>query len=537
MRALESVVVFMKKTISLLLAIVLAIGTLCSCQNRPVPAGSDNPTVGESQNASSVPEDGNLAKNCRVYYSSENQDANMYARYITDGDITTFWSSNTTSAVMDEYVTVDLDANIAIDSLVLHWGTSKALKYDVEFSRGGVEFTTVSSVSAADTSLLDETLTSEQFGEGAIARFIRVRCKEITAQFALYIGATIREIEVFGKKADDQTLGSETEAMVITKTVVPADGDVVAFGRHYQKNEMNWIGATYEFQCTGVAAGAVITAKTGKIQVKIDDGEYTSFDLAEGTHEYLFSDKLSDGTHTVRIMRACEVWDPVITVDGVIVAENGDLVRNYQPTYDMKIEFAGDSITSGSGVDYSDCYVVKTAEALNAEYNVISRGGEGMYRNRNYGANEGLYEDLYCRTVYEGEKDYTGGFDADAVVLNIGTNDSSYVGELSSDPTEQQEYVDNFDRLYGEMLDAIHKANPRAVILCVLGQMGGHSLLFESIQRNVESYRTRYPDSKIAYYRMKFGEDATEATTYHPGVASHKRDAEDVVEQLRKLMK
>ncbi|HAB00072.1 MAG TPA: hypothetical protein DCE08_00820, partial [Ruminococcaceae bacterium] len=131
----------------------------------------------------------------------------------------------------------------------------------------------------------------------------------------------------------------------------------------------------------------------------------------------------------------------------------------------------------------------------------------------------------------------TGGFDADAVVLNIGTNDSSYVGELSSDPTEQQAYVDNFDRLYGEMLDAIHKANPRAVILCVLGQMGGHSLLFESIQRNVESYRTRYPDSKIAYYRMKFGEDATEATTYHPGVASHKRDAEDVVEQLRELMK
>ncbi|HAB00418.1 MAG TPA: hypothetical protein DCE08_02700, partial [Ruminococcaceae bacterium] len=44
-----------------------------------------------------------------------------------------------------------------------------------------------------------------QFGEGAIARYIRVRCKEIASQFASYVGVTMREIEVFGKKADDQT--------------------------------------------------------------------------------------------------------------------------------------------------------------------------------------------------------------------------------------------------------------------------------------------------------------------------------------------
>ena len=122
-------------------------------------------------------------------------------------------------------------------------------------------------------------------------------------------------------------------------------------------------------------------------------------------------------------------------MESVIVAENGDLVRNYQPTYDMKIEFIGDSITSAQtvGVEYSNSYVVRTADALHAELNVISRSGQGLYLNSGLGNCEGLYEDLYHRTVYDGKKDYVGGFDADVVVLNIGTNDGGNVGQLSSD--------------------------------------------------------------------------------------------------------
>ncbi|HAB00417.1 MAG TPA: hypothetical protein DCE08_02695, partial [Ruminococcaceae bacterium] len=84
-----------------------------------------------------------------------------------------------------------------------------------------------------------------------------------------------------------------------------------------------WAGAVYEYQCTGVAAGAVITGNDGKFHVKIDDGDYQTFEVVSGTHEYLFSDKLSDGTHTVRIMRQNEVWTPAMTVESVIVAENG----------------------------------------------------------------------------------------------------------------------------------------------------------------------------------------------------------------------
>ena len=519
----------MKKVLSLLLAAAIAGELLCSCDGGKVPTSSQ----GEE---STVNENGNLAQNCRVYFSSENQKGLMIAKHVTDGDLTSVWASDTTSAAMNEYVMVDLGANIAIDSLVLHWGTSRALKYDVEFSRGGVEFTTVYSVSAADASLVDETLTSEQFGEGAIARYIRVRCKEIASQFASYVGVTMREIEVFGKKADDQTLGSETEAMVITKTVVPAEEDYIAFGRHYEKNKMPcWAGAVYEYQCTGVAAGAVITGNDGKFHVKIDDGDYQTFEVVSGTHEYLFSDKLSDGTHTVRIMRQNEVWTPAMTVESVIVAENGDLLRNYQPTYDMKIEFVGDSITSAQNVNYGDSYVVKTAEALHAEYNVVSRSGQGLYLNSGMGECEGLYEDLYHRTVYGGEKDYTGGFDADVVVLNIGTNDGGNVEKLSNNKEEQTAYVNTFDRLYGEMLNKIHEANPRAVIVCVLGQMGANPLLVEKIQSNVESYRTRYPDSKITYHQFKRCDDAT--PDGHPGVASHKRDAEELTAQIRELLK
>ena len=85
------------------------------------------------------------------------------------------------------------------------------------------------------------------------------------------------------------------------------------------------------------------------------------------------------------------------------------------------------------------------------------------------------------------------------------------------------------------MLDKIHEANPRAAIVCVLGQMGANPLLVEKIQSNVESYRTRYPDSKITYHQFKYCDDP--APDGHPGAASHKRDAEELTAQIRELLK
>ena len=320
--------------------------------------------------------------------------------------------------------------------------------------------------------------------------------------------------------------------MVSTKTVPLEEGDVLRGGRNYGYKRLAAAGSTFEYQCTGRAAGAVIWGEWGQFEVSIDGGEYTAFQIKKGTHEYLFSDDLDDGVHTVRITRQSESWDPVFTIGEAIVEESADIVKGYQGNYDLKIEFVGDSLTSAQGVDYSQSYVVEACRILNAHFNVISRGGMGIYRNHD-NTTYGTLPSYYTYTEYQNPKDdkpYT--YDADIVVFNMGGNDAVCQMQYHRDASAKATYVAEYEKLYYQMLDEVFVANPNAFVVCCYGQLGSNTTVFDVIKDIVEEYRADHPERRVEVFEFKHAIDYTTTNDGHPGPKSHKRDGEMLAEKI-----
>jgi len=145
-----------------------------------------------------------------------------------------------------------------------------------------------------------------------------------------------------------------------------------------------------------------------------------------------------------------------------------------------RIEFIGNSITSGFGVEgaSSDCtfspetenacmsYASMTARALNAEYQLISFSGRGVVRN--YGEKNTTSVDpmpvLYDRTCFfDSTKKWNfKSWVPQAVVINLGTNDFSTL-------PHPDKVI--FQDAYTRLLERIRYLYSGVTIFCVCGPM------------------------------------------------------------------
>ena len=164
------------------------------------------------------------------------------------------------------------------------------------------------------------------------------------------------------------------------------------------------------------------------------------------------------------------------------------------PERPLKMEFIGDSITCGYGVEgksemetfttatenAAKGYAFLTAEALDADAMLTCFSGHGIISGytgdpavRNsadlvppYYEKEGRNEFRLPTGKYaqETDRDFSR-FQPDYIVLNLGTNDLSWCG---TDEARGRQYAE----LYAEFLKTVRKDNPGARILCTLGVMG-----------------------------------------------------------------
>lgn len=220
------------------------------------------------------------------------------------------------------------------------------------------------------------------------------------------------------------------------------------------------------------------------------------------------------------------------------------------------IEFVGDSITCAYGVDDEDRdhhfstrtedvtkgYAYKTAENLGVDYSMVSYSGYGIVSG--YTENGEKYSAQLVPTYYEklgfSNSTYMGkylpqNFDwdftkrqPDLVVINLGTNDSSYV--LGKED-RKEEYING----YVEFLNIVRKCNPRAMILCTLGIMGTD--LCPAVEEAVARYRKDTGDVKIS--SMRFAEQLESdgyVADWHPTEITHNKAALRLTAEIKKIM-
>ncbi|MCQ2417607.1 MAG: GDSL-type esterase/lipase family protein [Oscillospiraceae bacterium] len=215
------------------------------------------------------------------------------------------------------------------------------------------------------------------------------------------------------------------------------------------------------------------------------------------------------------------------------------------------IEFIGDSITCGYGIDgtsqdsfstdnenITKSYAFLTAEMLHADYSMVCFSGYGIISGYTPDgiANTrellpGRYEPVgYCGATLPSAgriQDYPWNFSRqpDLIVINMGTNDASYTGE---DAARQQCFIQQ----YVLFLKTVRSLNTVAEILCTLGIMGGK--LCSEVQKAVDMYTDETNDSRVQ--TMWFPEQQEQdgyGVDWHPSAATHAKAADKLTAFIR----
>ena len=229
------------------------------------------------------------------------------------------------------------------------------------------------------------------------------------------------------------------------------------------------------------------------------------------------------------------------------------------PERPVKMEFIGDSITCGYGVEgkseaetfttatenAAKGYAFLTAEALNADAVLTCFSGHGIISG--YTGDPSVRNDADLVPPYYEKKGRCGSrlpdgrlaeeiardfsaFRPDYIVLNLGTNDISW---CQTDVARGREFA----RLYTCFLKTVRKDNPDARILCVLGVMG--TGLNPMVRLAAEEYSRETGDREIRLLMLEEQNAARDGygSDYHPNEITQRLLAEKVTDALREWMK
>lgn len=350
-------------------------------------------------------------------------------------------------------------------------------------------------------------------------------------------------------------------------TYIPTHENVKSLGRTFLLENTLWLtlsgsGAAFDFRGTKSSVtflGDSIATKPGyesnlsRIAVYVNGTRVVDDRIDESKKEYIiFESEQAQDCH-VEIIKLSEAAMSTVGIQSIAVdAENGIHPAEIKTHY---VEFIGDSITCGYGVDdevidspfttgaedVTKSYAYLTAGELGVDYSMVSLSGYGIisgYVEEWEPKREDQTLPRYYDKLAFSEGEYLGRIPEDVewdfkrqpdlVVINLGTNDDSY----TQDHTDRQE---EYRTAYVDFLKLVRSRNPKAKILCTLGIMGDR--LFPVIEKAVEAYSTETQDRNIA--TMKFEEQLPEdgyAADWHPTAVTHKKAASKLAANIKELM-
>ena len=277
----------------------------------------------------------------------------------------------------------------------------------------------------------------------------------------------------------------------------------------------------------------ILLHSTGKSYMRVFvDGEKEGERLAvfEGENEYVLVSGIGAGRHSVRIVKATEESAAIWTVKALVA--DGFAEPPKKPSF--KMEFIGDSITAGYGVlgqthdtysvdnsDSTKSYAYLTAQALDANYSIIGWSGI-CTKAYQFVPNLNMMQ-LYSQVSNRNITPYEKGFDADVVIVNLGTNDTAYLFSEKG-----KEYGEQFPIDYRLFLSMVRAKNPRAYIICLYGMMARDEVIGEGIQTAIKALG----DKKIVYNPFTFASNFAGADG-HPNEAAHKGFSEGLANYLQ----
>jgi lysophospholipase L1-like esterase len=280
-----------------------------------------------------------------------------------------------------------------------------------------------------------------------------------------------------------------------------------------------------------------------------------------------------EAVKNVRVVKDVQAMssDPNCSLQIHAVKSDGEFFPVEEKPY--RFEFIGDSITSGEGAigaktetdwvpmffSAIDNYSYMTAEALNAEYRIVSQSGWGVLTgwDNNPHTNIPEYYEKVCG-VLSGEKNEALGafkendFDSwqpDVVVVNLGTNDKGafyspeykdeVTGEthkqrLNEDGSFNEEDLKAFEKAAENFLFKLRKYNKNSHIIWAYGMIGIE--MMPAIYGAVDTYTRKTGDKRVSVFQLPNITAETTGARNHPGKSAHEKAARELSGYIKQIL-
>jgi lysophospholipase L1-like esterase len=333
--------------------------------------------------------------------------------------------------------------------------------------------------------------------------------------------------------------------------------NVKLLGRTYISDDVLWCaqsGTGVEFACQGEnltvsfkgSNASMIKGnekKYPRVAVYVNDERVVDTQIDE-IYKNIDVKFNPDEISNVKIIKLSESMESVFGIRNITLDGSTD---NFKPAPESPflIEFIGDSITCGYGVDatgkdetfltetedFTDSYAYLTAQNFGADVSVVAFSGHGIisgYSSDGINKTDQLVPKYYNKIgasytdKIDGKNiadiDYIPERKPDLVVINLGTNDDSYVlGDTEKEAEFTEEYI--------SFLKTVCASNPDAVILCTLGIMGDR--LYPALEKAVSDFKSEVGDSKVFSLKFDVQNPADGyGADWHPSAATHMKAAE-----------
>ena len=253
------------------------------------------------------------------------------------------------------------------------------------------------------------------------------------------------------------------------------------------------------------------------------------------------------------------------------IKTDGSFVKIEEPA--IRLEFIGDSITSGEGtvgnkkemtwnpmvMSTSFAYPFLTTSKLVGECRIMSQGGWGIFCSWDGNLNNNIPEnyDNICSVLSKESDCYNGGskkydftsWKPDVILINLGTNDEGAFRtppqypdrdgdglldqKLNKDGTYNEDCVKRILEAEKAFLYKVRRLNPESHIIWLTGSFPGEGLNAR-YENCVKEYITESGDKNAEMVRLQPFTPETVGSREHPGPVWHSETAKFLADRLRK---
>lgn len=279
--------------------------------------------------------------------------------------------------------------------------------------------------------------------------------------------------------------------------------------------------------------------------------------LSKPQNQIVLWESLEEKTVVIKVLKISEVvfgyaGFSSLQIEGFLV----EPFKTEKKDNPLNIEFIGDSITCGYGVEGKnlvDTFTTKqersdnsfafyTAKQLNANFSCVSWSGIGLiskYIDESINLPDTTItmpllwhytdKELNRRLKLEPEIWDEAKFSPDLVIVNLGTNDNSFVRKMEC---RRMSYVHEL-RCF---IEAIHRRSPKAKICCCLGVMGQD--LCDSVFEAVDLFSKDFCNVKIKAVKLPLQDELNDGAgcDWHPTKKTHQKTADFLVSELKEML-